>query len=227
MIALCLTHAGHADANAYDKEYLRSLKRQPRDKTEDIKGQLAWMRRNALILMGGNWYFETPVILRIGSTSAISLGRDPEGYLLLNLRMPSTSGQPRARIEENFFTVGRHHVADVQCAARGRTICIDYPNGDRFMHEYRDIDDEEQLRHQYGGIVGSTNVSQMIDFPVTVVEVTERTTNSGLEFGPAVTKLGGAVLTGCWSIRNGTGIFLDIPPAQEAALFSGTPEEAE
>ena len=222
MIALCLTHAGHADANAYDKEYLRSLKRQPRDATEEIKGQLAWMRRNALVLVGGNWYFETPIILRIGSTSAISLGRDEQGYLLLNLRMPSTSGQPRARIEENFFTVGRDHVSDVQCAARGRTIRIDYPNGDCFQHQYRDVENEEELRGRYDRLVGPSSVSPLIEFPVTVVEVTERTANSRLEFGPTETKLAGAIMTGNWSIRNGTGIYLDVAPEQEAALFAGS-----
>ena len=136
------------------------------------------MRRRALVLVGGNWYFETPIILRIGSTSAISLGRDEQGYLLLNLRMPSTSGQPRARMEGNFFTVGRDHVADVECAARGRTIKIVYPNGDRFKHQYRDIDGEEQLRGRYDLLVEPSSVSSLIDFPVTVVEVTERTANS-------------------------------------------------
>ena len=178
MIALCLTHAGQADADAFEPEYLRSLKQMGRPQVDEIRGQLTWMRRRVLALIGGNWYYDTPVILQIGSTNAISFGRDQDGYLLLNLRMPTLSGQPRARIEENFFTVARDHVADIECAAGGRTITIDYANGDRFQHQYRDIADEDVLRDRYGSQVGPRRVSGMIDFPLTVVEVSERTNDS-------------------------------------------------
>jgi hypothetical protein len=220
MIALCLTHAGHADANAYEREYLRSLKQSGRPEAADVRGELTWMRRRVLALVGGNWYYETPTILQVGSTNAISLGRDEEGYLLLDLRMPSLSGQPRARIEENFFTVGRDHVADIECAARGRTIKIDYPNGDRFRHEYRDIIDEEALRERYGALVGSSRVSGMIQFPVTVVEVSEQTKNFRLDFDPLTTRLGGVQMTGGWFIHNGVGVHLEVTPEDEARLFA-------
>jgi hypothetical protein len=220
MIALCLKHAGHADANAYEREYLRSLKQSGRPDEAHVRGELTWMRRRILVLVGGNWYYETPIILQIGSTSAISLSRDEEGYLLLNLRMPSLSGQPRARIEENFFTVGRDHVVDIECAARGRTLRIDYPNGDRFRHEYRDITDEEALRERYGDLVGPRIVAGMIQFPVTVVEVSEKTNNSRLDLDPLTTQLGGVQMTGCWAIQNGVGVHVDATPEDEARLFA-------
>lgn len=221
MIALCLTHAGYADADAYERDYLRSLKQAARPEADEVRGELTWMRRRVLALVGGNWYYETPTILQVGSVNAISLSRDDEGYLLLNLRMPSLSGQPRARIEENFFTVGRSHVADIECAARGRTIKISYPNGDLFQHEYREISDEEDLRNRYGDLVGSQSVAGMIQFPVTVVEVSERTSNSHLDFGPRSTRLGGGQMIGCWSIGNNVGVHLGVSPTDEARLFVG------
>ncbi len=220
MIALCLTHAGQADANAYEKEYLRSLKRVGRPEATEVRGELSWMRRRVLALVGGNWYYETPIILQVGSTSAISFSRDEEGYLLLNLRLPSLSGQPRARIEENFFTVNRDHISDVECAARGRTIRIDYANGDYFQHQYRDIPDDEALRQRYGDLVGSQGVPRMIEFPVTVVEVSERTNNSRLDFDPQSTRLGGIQMRACWSIRNGVGVHVGVTPQEEAHLFA-------
>jgi hypothetical protein len=221
MIALCLTHAGQADANAYETDYLRSLKQAGRPEAAEVRGKLAWMRRDVLALVGGNWFYETPIILQVGSTNAIWFGRDEDGYLLLNLRMPSLSRAPRAEIEENFFTVGRDHVGDIECAARGRTIRIDYPNGDRFRHEYRDVTNEDDLRGRYGNLVGPHSVSDMIRFPVTVVEVSERTRDYQLDFDPQTTRLGGVQMTGSWSIRNRVGVHLGVSPADEALLFSG------
>lgn len=220
MIALCLVHAGYADGAAYEREYLRDLKRVGRSEADEIRGELVWMRRRILALVGGNWYYETPIILQVGSTDAISLGRDDEGYLLLSLRMPSLSGRPRARIEENFFTVGRDHVVDIDCATRGRTITIDYPNGDRFRHAYRDIADEEALRDRYGDLVGHRSVKGMVEFPVTVVEVSERTSNFRLDFDPVATRFSSNKMTGCWSIGNKIGLRLGVSPAEEARLFT-------
>jgi hypothetical protein len=219
MIALCLTHAGLADGGAYERDYLFALKRKGRPEADEVRGQLAWMRRRVLALVGGNWYYDTPVLLEFGSTKAIWLGRDADGYLLLNLRMPSLSGQPRVRIEDNFFIVGRDHAADIQCSARGRTIKIDYPNGDRFLHEYRDIASEEDLRERYGNLVGPGGVSDLIEFPVTTVEVSEQTGNSTLDFSPTSTRLAGARMTGCWSIRNRVGVHVSLRPEDEARLF--------
>ncbi len=218
MIALCLTHAGHADADAYEKDYLHSLKQMREGEVEEVKGRLAWMRRKLVALVGGNWYYETPVILRVGSTDAIWFGRDSAGYLLLNLRMPTLSGEPRVVISENFFTVGRDHVVDVECSARGKIIRISYPNADEFAMRYRDIFDEDDLRARYGEQVGTHVVSDFVDFPVTVVEVSERTRNSELEFGPTFTRLGGVTLNRSWFI-GGPGINLSVNPLEESLYF--------
>jgi len=61
---------------------------------------------------------------------------------------------PEWRVEEHHRPEGMialcltHAGLADECAARGRTIRIDYPNGDRFRHEYRDISDEEALRER-------------------------------------------------------------------------------
>jgi hypothetical protein len=219
LVALCLTHAGQADANAFDADYLRELKHAGRPESEEVRGQLSWMRRRILVLAGGNWYYDTPVPLQIGSTDAIALTRDADGYLLLNLRMPSTSGQPRVRIEGNYITVGRDHVADIDCATRGRTIRITYPNGDQFSHEYRDVESEDELRARYGQLVGPQRVHEDIIFPLTVVEVSEKVASTTLEFGPTQTLVAGTVIRGCWSISNRVGVGIGVTPEEENLLF--------
>lgn len=67
--------------------------------------------------------------------------------------------------------MGRVHVTDIECAGLGRTIRFDYPNGDSFVHQYRDIPDEEILRERFGDLVNPYRVPDSIRFPITVVEV--------------------------------------------------------
>lgn len=129
MIALCLLHAGQADAGAFTKEHLQELKREAPENANEIRGELTWMRREVLALVGGNWYHDTPTILQVGNIPAIAFERDSDGYLLLNLQFPSPTGIPRVKIEHNFFTVNPDQIDDVVCVARGRTIQIDYANG--------------------------------------------------------------------------------------------------
>jgi hypothetical protein len=217
MIALCLLHAGQADANAFPKEYLQELKRKAPESATEIRGELTWMRREVLALIGGNWYYDTPTILQVGNTPAIAFERDPDGYLLLNLRFPSPTGTPRVRIEENYFTVNPDQVNDVECAARGRTIRIDYANGDRFSHQYRDIRDQNALLDRYGSLVGEP-IPEQVQFPLTVVEVSERT-HGLFDFDAHETRLGGMRMTGGWSISNRVGVMITASPEQENEWF--------
>src|ERR1700733_8062410 len=39
LIALCLTHAGHADGGAYERDYLKSLKQAGRPEAEEVRGR--------------------------------------------------------------------------------------------------------------------------------------------------------------------------------------------
>ena len=217
MIALCLLHAGQADAGAFTKERLQELKRKAPENAEEIRGELTWMRREVLALVGGNWYFDTPTILQVGNTSAIAFDRDADGYLLLNLRFPSPTGMPRVRIVENFFTVNPDQVDDVACAARGRTIQIDYANGDRFSHQYRDIRDQNALLERYGLYIGGP-IPDQIRFPLTVVEVSERTQGI-LDFDAHQTWIGGMRMTRSWSISNHVGVMIGATREQERVWF--------
>ncbi|MDP9457654.1 MAG: HNH endonuclease, partial [Actinomycetota bacterium] len=48
-----------------------------------------------LAVVGGNFYYDTPIIFQYQGEPSIWFNRDEDGYLLLNVRMLSTSGQPR------------------------------------------------------------------------------------------------------------------------------------
>jgi hypothetical protein len=66
MIALCLDHASQADAGAFTDDQLRQMKRRGREASMAIQGRFEWMRRDLLAVVGGNFYYKTPVILEIG-----------------------------------------------------------------------------------------------------------------------------------------------------------------
>jgi hypothetical protein len=218
MIALCLLHAGQADAGAFTKEHLQELKRKAPENANEIRGELTWMRREVLALVGGNWYYDTPTILQVGNTPAIAFERDTDGYLLLNLQFPSPTGIPRVKIEQNFFTVNPDQIDDVVCAARGRTIQIDYANGDRFSHQYRDIHDQAALQDTYGLLIGGP-IPDQIRFPLTVVEVSERTQGI-FDFDASQTRIGGMQMTRSWSISNRVGVMIGASPEQEREWFT-------
>lgn len=101
MIALCAIHHAKADAGTFTKEQLREFKQRGRQSAEEIKGRFDWMRRDLLAVVGGNFYIETPIILQFRGSPAIWFNHDDKGYLLLNLRMLTTSDEPRAQIEDN------------------------------------------------------------------------------------------------------------------------------
>ena len=63
-------------------------------------------------------------------------------------------------------------------------------------------------------------MSGAVQFPVTVVEVSERTNNSRLDFDPMTTRLGGNEMTGCWFIGNNIGLHMGVTPAEEIHLFT-------
>ena len=136
MIALCREHADKADHGAYTTEQLRDLKRAfDPAKRLDVRGRFDWMRRDLLAVVGGNFYYRCPVILKIGDRACIWFNRDEEGYLLLNFLMPTVTGEPRATIQGNYWTVTTR-ADEILCPPSGRLLQVSYPNGDLFKAEF-------------------------------------------------------------------------------------------
>ena len=91
MIALCGLHHPKADAGTYSKEQLREFKRRAAERAEEVKGRFECMRHSLLAVVGGNFYYETPIVFQFRSEPIVWFNRDANGYLLLNVRMLSTS----------------------------------------------------------------------------------------------------------------------------------------
>jgi hypothetical protein len=199
MIALCGEHHAKANAGAYTKEQLRDFKGNAVQHRKDIEGRFDWMRRQLLAVVGGNFYFESPIILEFKKQPVIWFNRDEDGYLLLNLRMLSTSREPRVQLEDNFWlSIGNPD--DLECPPSGKLLKVTYSNGDSMKIEFFELESEAISKKLYPQ---ATFENWGIPFPITVVEVYEKVGGTEIEFGPRETTLpGGNILRNCFFRNN-------------------------
>jgi hypothetical protein len=204
MIALCGEHHAKADVGAFTIDQLRALKTAGAARADSTRGRFDWMRRELLAVVGGNFYHETPVIFQYRDVPVIYLTRDPDGYLLLNLRMLSQSTEERLSLEENFWTAkGRPN--DIECPPSGRLLYVKYDNGDEVRIEFYELPSVADAQRRFP----TARAEQWeLTFPITAVEVHNTIGGTGLSFGPRSTTLPGVHMVDCFSSHCGCGIHL-------------------
>lgn len=202
MIALCREHHIQADHQAFTKNQLHQLKRNGRESWRQIRGKFNWMRNRLLVVVGGNFYYETPVIFRVREQPMIWFERDENNYLLLNLYMLSTSNEPRAYIKNNeWFNTGGEE--DIECPPSAKKIKISYPNGDLVSIEFFEINEIEDASRRYPD---ANTDKWKIEIPITAVEVKNIVANSDIEFNAKETKWGGGIMKNCFTTHCGEGL---------------------
>jgi hypothetical protein len=166
MISLCREHHDKADAGAYTTEQLRSFKTN-RVNSEKVRGSFDWLRNRLVARVGGTFFYDVDTLIRIDEIDVISFFRDTEGYLRLNVQLPSLSPEPRARIDGNIWSnIGTP--SDLVSPPGGKRLSIRYDTGDRLSVEFLELNSEEAAAKRFG-----TNIlnSGYVKFPVTLVEV--------------------------------------------------------
>jgi hypothetical protein len=141
MIALCRDHHPEADAGAYTREQLHAFKRRAQDRIPDVRGRFSWMRNELVTYVGGVQVVDhgSRVLVLYNERPVIWYDRDPDGYLLLNIRMITLSGEPRLRLEDNFWTI-KGAPTDFECPPSGKSIKVKYANGDALEVNFREED---------------------------------------------------------------------------------------
>jgi hypothetical protein len=203
MIALCRTHHIQADHGAFSVDQLHELKQSGKENWRKVSGKFNWMRNRLLAVVGGNFYYETPVIFKFREQPIIWFERDENNYLLLNLYMLTTSNAPRAYIKNNeWFNVGGEE--DIESPPSAKKVKIKYPNGDMVQIEFFELNNMDEAEKRYP----DARVRDWpIELPVTAVEVTNIVANSGLEFNAKETKFGnGNVMKNCFASNCGAGL---------------------
>lgn len=185
MIALCVLHHARADAGAYTKAQLRAFKTN-RVNADLVRGKFEWLRNNLLTVVGGNFYYETPKLLVIDGEEIVWFDRDADGYLLLNVKVPSLSPEPRALIENNIWkNVG--DPVDLVSPPSGKSLEIRYATGDKLNVNFREIESPEAAyaRYQSNILLGSGAIT----FPITAVEVNLSIGGTEIQLSPHGTTL--------------------------------------
>ena len=166
MVALCRQHHIEADNGAFTLEQLRAFKEIPASEHSRASGKLNWMRHKLLGFIGGTFYEDVQTILKIGEEKIIWFERDSEGFILLNLTLPTTNG-PLAIMRDNEWQ--NHFIEeDIVCPPSSKKILIRYPENQHIEVMFFEVDSHDSL------IKLNPKAEQFIDnisVPVTVVEV--------------------------------------------------------
>ncbi len=188
MIALCAQHHKKADGNAYTIEQLHEFKKN-RVHSKQVKGNLDWLCRDLLSIVGGNLYYETPVPVQIDGHNFVSFSRDASGFQRLSINMLSLRAEERLIIDENSWeNIG--NPVDLRSPPQGKELEVSYNNGDYLYLRFSEIENEEQLKSKYG-------VSYSFDFrfPITAVEINFAIGETNIDFSSSGTSVMGNSIT--------------------------------
>jgi hypothetical protein len=190
MIALCAEHHAKADvAGAFPIEYLRKLKKEAGN--SGIEGRFDWLLRDFVVVMGGAYAANTVVPITYGDKPVIGFARDPFGFLVMNLDMPTASIAPRLRMWESSW-YERGDPRDLECPPSGRLVKVHYKNGDYLRVEFSSVANLDALTRRFPqvhdiGPVGAT-------YPSTVIEIELRLTEADLLINKDTFRVGGLEL---------------------------------
>lgn len=217
MIALCREHADQADNGAFTDGQLRELKRIGKERGSEVRGRFNWMRQDLLAVVGGNYYYRVPTVFEINTEKCIWFDRDEDGYLQINFKMPTVAGRPRAEIEQNVWTV-LPGVREIVCPPHGRLVEVFYHNGDRFKAEFRNFASADAFEERYPDFNIHSRLD-MLNFPLTVVELWETAAGTRIEFSPVFSQVGPVNMRNSFSNGSRVGIHLEVSSQDLEMLF--------
>ena len=214
MIALCREHHDKADAGAYTHDDLRAMKAEGRDRNLPLQASFDWRRHRLLTVVGGNFYYETPVPVQLREQPVVAINRDDEGLLLLNVAMPSAVREPRLQVEDNFW-MEAGNATQLESPPNGRLLSASYPNGDAIRIEFFELKSGDALDSRYthsGAVRNFLENGEPEGFPVTAVEVQIRIVSPDgqplIDFDANETRMGTNRMMGNLAVRCRTGLLI-------------------
>lgn len=139
IIALCGKHVNKADGGAYTKEQLREWKDNAPSKNQKIQSKIEWLRKDIVAQVGGQSFSKNIWDIRLFGKPLLWFRKDKEtGYRLMNLDLPSISGQSLIRMTNNDWEL-YVKPRDLICGPYGKKITIQFFSGEFFEIEFRDV----------------------------------------------------------------------------------------
>lgn len=176
------------------------MKSVPPDRPE-VRGKFEWMRDDVLAVIGGSFFYETPNMVVFRDTPVIWFDRDDQRRLMLNLRVLTTSQQPRLSMEDNDWII-RGNPLDVESPPNGSWLRARYDNGDGVSIRFREWGEASALGAVYPRALA---LGSQLRFPLVTAEVSFQVGGTTISFGPTMTKLGTNQITGFISSHNRNG----------------------
>ena len=201
MIALCAQHHKKADGGAYTTEQLHALKK---DKANAalVKGNLDWLRKDLLAVVGGNFYYNTLKIITIDGIDLVFFERDEKGYLRLNVNMLSLEPEGRLIIKNSSWdNIGSP--LDLRSPPQGKELEVRYDNGDSLYLRFIELVSLAQAIERY-----ETDIFRDIPFPITAVEVDMTVAGTNIELTPSHSRIGGFKTSNSLISNCGSGFFI-------------------
>lgn len=230
MIALCREHHIQADHGAYTKDQLRRLKKHGVAKSKALAGEFQYRREAFVAIVGGNYYFNINVIIQVLDFPVIWFTRSKEGEQLLNLRLPTISGEKRLAIENNFW-VEFGSPTEFECPPGGKKLRAKYSNGDEIAVKFSLVANMTQATKLAPGLFDGREIDLsahgmgihrippmaqgILNIPFTAVEVSLNVDGTPFQLEPHQTVLAGNnVVAGGFFSNGNVGIQLGNPSAR-------------
>ena len=125
------------------------MKARAAENAPNVRSRFSWLRNDLLAMTAGICYHGFSNMISWHGERIFWFNRDPiDRSLLLNVRMPTTSGLPRLRIEDHdFMLLGDPD--DFECPPQGKLLSVRYENGDSVRVEFIEIADAQELGQHY------------------------------------------------------------------------------
>lgn len=202
MIALCAQHHKKADGNTYTVEQLHDFKMN-RVHSKQVRGNLDWLRRDLLSIVGGNLYYETPISVQIDGHNLVSFSRDASGFQRLSISMLSLRAEERLIIDENSWeNIG--NPVDLRSPPQGKELEIRYSNGDHLYLRFSEVENKEQLQSMFG-----ISYNYDFKFPITAVEINFAIGETNIDFSSSGTTVMGSRITNSVIAYCGVGFCIE------------------
>jgi hypothetical protein len=173
MIALCPTHHANADHGAFSKADLHRLKKEGKENTKSASGKFLWLRNSLLLVAGSNFFINPKRILNFKGNDLISIGRDKNNNLTMNVSLYNSKGELRKVMSDNTWESSGEEL-EVECPPSGKSLDIKYLNKDVFNFKFKEINSMADFRKLYDAEMFRDDD---LLFPLTILEMKFSTHN--------------------------------------------------
>ena len=185
MIALCIKHHKQADNGAFLNEQLIEMKNINKHNVRILEGKFEWLRNELLIVIGGNIFINSKIAIQHKSEKVIWFTRDHNNNILLNIHMLTDDKVLKTEMIENvWYEYG--NAKDIICPPSGKSLFIEYSDGDRIGLEYKVIKDSKSLLGKYEIEFDFSTFA----FPITAVEISLVQKEYGINISPKYLEIG-------------------------------------